>query len=287
MPKFDVSIVMGSLNRKHLLAHTIDSIRRNVRNISAEIIVIDGGSTDGTCNWLSKQRDVLTIIQPNYKERQPDGSVSLAHSWGEFMNIAFKAAVAPWILMVSDDLILCKGAISNGLTDLNMRIKNGEKIGGGAIFYREYPRDIDYHVKLLQGKFVHINHGFFWKQALEEVGYAEEKIFNFYGSDADLTMRLNLAGWQTVPLSASHAEHLNHKIQISKIIRARPTPVSHRDIQLFYNKYGGSDYSAKRLVSAWSDLDNCAKVFWRTSLSACIQGFALRQLDKSRARESL
>ena len=38
-----------------------------------EIIVIDGGSTDGTCDWLAKQRDILTIIQPNYTIIDFDG----------------------------------------------------------------------------------------------------------------------------------------------------------------------------------------------------------------------
>ena len=55
---------MGSKNRKNLLKATINSIRTNGFNGNIEIIVVDGGSTDGTCDWLAKQTDVFTIVHP-------------------------------------------------------------------------------------------------------------------------------------------------------------------------------------------------------------------------------
>ena len=66
MGQYDISVVLGSKNRKKLIKATIESIRGNKFNGSIEIIVIDGGSTDGTCDWLAKQTDIFTIIQPNY-----------------------------------------------------------------------------------------------------------------------------------------------------------------------------------------------------------------------------
>ena len=63
---YQISVVMGSKNRKNLLKATINSIRTNGFNGNIEIIVVDGGSTDGTCDWLAKQTDVFTIVQPNY-----------------------------------------------------------------------------------------------------------------------------------------------------------------------------------------------------------------------------
>ena len=52
---YDISVVLGSKNRKNLLKATINSIRKNGFHGNLEIIVIDGGSTDGTCSWLAKQ----------------------------------------------------------------------------------------------------------------------------------------------------------------------------------------------------------------------------------------
>lgn len=59
MGQYDISVVLGSKNRKKLIKATIESIRGNKFNGSIEIIVIDGGSTDGTCDWLAKQTDIL------------------------------------------------------------------------------------------------------------------------------------------------------------------------------------------------------------------------------------
>ena len=69
MKQCDISVVLGSKNRKQLIRATIESIRKNKFNGSMEIIVIDGGSTDGTCDWLAKQRDILTIMRRHTSNR--------------------------------------------------------------------------------------------------------------------------------------------------------------------------------------------------------------------------
>src|SRR5690242_4689170 len=56
-----VSIVLGSYNRKEFLNEAIQSIRRNGITVPYEIIVVDGGSTDGALEWLTRQQDVITI----------------------------------------------------------------------------------------------------------------------------------------------------------------------------------------------------------------------------------
>ena len=43
-----ISIVLGTYNRKNFLKETIKSIRNNNINVPYEIIVIDGGSSDGS-----------------------------------------------------------------------------------------------------------------------------------------------------------------------------------------------------------------------------------------------
>ena len=59
---YQISVVMGSKNRKNLLKATINSIRTNGFNGNIEIIVVDGGSTDGTCDWLAKQQMSLLLF---------------------------------------------------------------------------------------------------------------------------------------------------------------------------------------------------------------------------------
>ena len=279
MHRPDLSIIMGSLNRKSLLKQTIKSIRTNGYSGNIEIIVVDGGSVDGTCDWLAKQKDILTIIQPNYKIVHADGTLRRAHTWGEFINIGFRAASAPWILMVSDDLLLCRGAIQAGLDELNSRLAKGEKIGGGALFWREYPRDKKYHVKLLPNKFLLINHGFFYKKALEEVGYINETDFEFYGADGDLAMRLNLAGWTTIPLQGAFAEHLFHRTKVLPwLVGKRVNPRVVADMGKFHGKYQEYDYSEKEICTDWIDADQAARIFWKLDFYACLEGTLRRYL---------
>lgn len=51
-----VSIVVPTFNRLDRLRICIDNIRRNVA-ISYEVIVVDGGSTDGARAWPAGQSD--------------------------------------------------------------------------------------------------------------------------------------------------------------------------------------------------------------------------------------
>ena len=52
--------------------------------------------------------------------------------------------------MVSDDLILHEGCLQNGYDELERRRINGEKIGAGAFYFREFPRHDFYRVGVLR-----------------------------------------------------------------------------------------------------------------------------------------
>jgi glycosyltransferase involved in cell wall biosynthesis len=232
---YEISVVLGSKNRKNLIKATINSIRTNGFNGAIEIIVVDGGSTDGTCNWLAKQKDIFTIIQPNYKVTNKNGVHVLAHSWGEFMNIGFKYAHAPYIVMVSDDLILAPGCLQKGYDEMEQHHKNGEQIGAGAFYFREYPRHKYYRVGLLPKGYIALNHGFYVKEALEAVNYLDGENYNFYAADGDVIMRMNEVGWKSIPLNNCFAEHLCHKPIFNKKKRYPPSHIC--DINTFEKKY--------------------------------------------------
>src|SRR5688572_30363291 len=85
-----VSIVIGSYNRRRFLERAIESIRANGARSTHEQIVVDGGSTDGSLDWLVRQKDVITIVQHNRGDFR--GEPVRRRSWGYFMNLGFKAA---------------------------------------------------------------------------------------------------------------------------------------------------------------------------------------------------
>lgn len=274
---YDISIVLGSKNRKKLLKATIDSIRNNNFNGNIEIIVVDGGSSDGSCDWLAKQKDIFTIIQPNYKIIDDEGISILAHSWGEFMNIGFKYAKAKWIVMVSDDLILEKGCLQNAYDELNELTLKGEKIGGGAFYFKEFPRHPYYRTITLPQNYVNINHGFYNKEALEKIDYIDEKNYNFYYGDSDLAMRLNIEGWKTITLKNSFALHLCHKPSLKK---GKVSKSTERDNKYFNTKYTEQNVKNNIIYNGKVDLKTVFP-FIIYGFSNVFFGLLLRLYDKT------
>jgi len=61
MSRIEVAIVFGTYNRLALLTACLNSIRRSVGGLAYEIVIADGGSTDGTVQFLEKQNDVVLI----------------------------------------------------------------------------------------------------------------------------------------------------------------------------------------------------------------------------------
>lgn len=203
-----VSVVIGSYNRRSFLKAAIESVRKNGYPFPYEMIVVDGGSTDGTLRYLRKQKDVITIIQHNHGEFR--GKKLERRSWGYFMNLGFKAAQGKYILMISDDSLLVPGAIENGVRMFEDLLAEGQKVGGVAFYWRNWPEQKKYKLNAVLNRFIIVNHGLFLRDALEDVGWIDEETFRFYYADGDLAVRLFLAGYPIVGCKTALVEHLNH-----------------------------------------------------------------------------
>lgn len=63
-PMIALSVVTGTYNRLPYLKRFIDSVRKSLgARIEYEIVLVDGGSTDGTIEFCESQRDVILIKQ--------------------------------------------------------------------------------------------------------------------------------------------------------------------------------------------------------------------------------
>lgn len=59
----DLSVISGTYNRLPLLQAMVDSVRRGLPiGITCEFIICDGGSNDGTIEWLQSQADIVPIL---------------------------------------------------------------------------------------------------------------------------------------------------------------------------------------------------------------------------------
>jgi len=271
---YDISVVLGTKNRLNLLKATIKSIRNNGFNGKIEIIVIDGGSKDGTCDWLAKQKDIFSIIQPNFKIVDENGIEKLAHSWGEFINIGCKYAKAPWIVMISDDLILAPNALQKGYDELSKRLTTDKKIGGGAIYFREYPRKSFYRLISLPNGSVHINHGFFNVEALKDINYFDEDHYNFYYADSDLIIRLQFNGWKIIALENSFADHLVHR---PTFFRKNISQSNILDKAYFENKF--PQFKEAKIIKHSIKNNKFIFDFWKSAFINCMLGLLLRIYD--------
>lgn len=99
-----VSIVSGTFNRIAFLKGMIESARKSIGvGIPYEFVIVDGGSTDGSIQWLRKQSDVVLLEQGKLI-----GAVKA-------FNAGFKVAKGKYVLIANDDIAFRYESIMNSI----------------------------------------------------------------------------------------------------------------------------------------------------------------------------
>ena len=75
----DVSVVIGTYNRLRFLRATLESVREELAGVSHEIIVIDGGSDDGTIAWLTLFLGFAVMGYAAWRGMRARSSARLSH----------------------------------------------------------------------------------------------------------------------------------------------------------------------------------------------------------------
>ena len=103
-----LSVVTGTFNRlpylKNMLKSVKDSLPPNfVQGVEWEVCLADGGSTDGTLEWLRNQPGVRLVEHGELR-----GAIAA-------FNDAAKAATGEWLLIANDDVIFNRYSVSKAL----------------------------------------------------------------------------------------------------------------------------------------------------------------------------
>lgn len=199
-----VSIVVPTFNRRDRLIRCIGAIRSNVDK-PREVIVVDGGSTDGTRAWLAKQRDLRTIL-----EERREGAVRA-------FNKGFRAATGYYVMWLNDDAEILPGSISAAIEMIER--PDLPEVGMVAFYHNWHnERNVLDRVDRDGGTFelCHVrgypyaNFGLLRRTLLERIGFADER-FYFFGFDPDLSLKIQIdEGLKVIGCRRALVRHEEH-----------------------------------------------------------------------------
>lgn len=182
-PTLRLSIVIPTFNRLGHLQDTLSRLRANV-SIPHELIVVDGGSTDGTRPFLAERPDVVTLL-----EARREGAVRA-------FNKGFRKARGENVMWLNDDAYPLPGSIEAALAMLDRY----EPAGLGMVaFYHDWDRTRNaldaverdgttYRVYAVRGV-PYANFGLLRRALLTRLDFVDERYF-FFGFDPDLSLKV-------------------------------------------------------------------------------------------------
>jgi hypothetical protein len=212
-----LSIITGTLNRiehiKRVIENTVDSCG------DLELILIDGGSTDGTIEYIKElNHSRINLIEVGQRSSYP-----------HFMNLGLKASKNEWIAQWNDDVLL----INDWNDVLELIEKNTHDVyifdwtRGSINDFKRGDTNVDpssfgsYWIN-----FSHcMNFGVYRKRIFREIGMYDSK-FKYYECDHDMTTRCALFGYRLIN---------SHQIKVFEIMTEKRSLNYNDDVALYAN----------------------------------------------------
>jgi glycosyltransferase involved in cell wall biosynthesis len=170
-----ISIVTGTLNRldylKRVIENTVDS------NDLLELVLVDGGSTDGTIDYLrSLNHDRIKLIE--YGER--------SYYW-HYMNLGIENSSHEWVCQWNDDVIM------ESSWDSIIEEISRENSKDFYIFSWRQKNNPEYIIYDNDNELV-LNYGVYNKKIFREIGMYDTS-YKYYYCDGDLSFRAKEFGF--------------------------------------------------------------------------------------------
>jgi len=185
-----VSVLFGTYNRRALLLKCVESIRVAVGPLPYEIVVCDGGSTDGSRHWLAEQMDVVLVGR-----RALTGAVVA-------FNDCYQLSRGKYLVTLNDDVEVLGDAIYQGVHVLESELD----VGQIAFGYRRSAEDPKrgWIVNLLAPPHHHYaNFGVIRRSIAEQAaaisGGMWSTAYYTYGADCELSCWVHRLGFRVKP----------------------------------------------------------------------------------------
>lgn len=267
LPK--VSVIIVNWNTRDILKNCLESVYAQTRPDLIEVIVVDNGSTDNSCQMVRTLFPELTLIENA-------GNMGFAKA----NNQAMMAAKGQYLLLLNSDTIILGNAIAKSLAFaearpdaavIGCRVLNPDMTPQPSCFMfpsilnmlislcclnRLFPRSRFFgreemtwrsgtdsrEVDVVNGCFMLVR-----RRAVREVGMLDERFF-IYAEETDWCYRFREAGWKTIFYPNAEIIHLNG--QSSRMVRAEMLVQLRVSILKFiYKHYGWSSYKIASLLS--------------------------------------
>lgn len=260
IPFEGTSIIIPTYNQKELVLQCISTIEAYTEQ-PYEIIVVDDGSMDGTCEALYKRRGAIRV------------GVHLENlGFASAINTGLMMAKGSTIVLLNNDVLVTERWLSQLLTALNAN-KEAAAIGpvtnyiGGEqqinIAYKDLQEmqlfAANYNM-IDRSKWVYTDRlvGFcllFRREIFEDVGYFDEgyKIGNF--EDDDWTLRLKLQGKRLMIAGDTFVHHIG-SVSMKSLDEDCFAAVNSKNEHFFQQKWGKSQELVRHVKDSKSELSN-------------------------------
>ncbi len=213
-----LSVIIVNYNVKYFLEQCLHAARKAASKLSAEIIVVDNNSVDGSCQMIESRFPDVTLI--SNKENT---------GFSKANNQAIRIAKGEYILLLNPDTVVEEDSFTKivGFMDqtpdaggLGVKMIDGKgrflpeskrglptpevafwKMFGFSKLFPRSKRFARYHLGYLDNNQIHeveVLSGAFMllrKTTLDKVGLLDEDYF-MYGEDIDLSYRITLGGYK-------------------------------------------------------------------------------------------
>lgn len=187
-----VSIVTGTYNRLQHLHNMIYSARNSIGlGMEYEIIVVDGGSTDGTLEWCKEQPDVKLIEHGELR-----GAVKA-------FNDGARASSGLYVILANDDIVFINESIMTAVAFM----QDNPGVGIGCFYQDRYKQD--WHVEqmpaVINGRQISAYYGqvcIVQRWLGDLVGWWGDYL-RTYGGDNELSCNVLEAGYKVLPIECA------------------------------------------------------------------------------------